>query len=326
MIASSIRYSDVFLPGPRTGPSIGGTTGPDIQGVWRRFLYVGRGIGGKYLTALDVTAPGPYTARALQTMGPIPIWNRGNPDTTNGIVGGPAVNAPDLADYATMGETWSVPAVSYVNTAASRADPLGTNFVLYVGSGFGATGEGTTFYTLDALTGDVLASADVEPAAAAAGLTRSPADLTYITESGRTATIANALVANAVAFAPGRYAPLTSPHPAKYKTTRVYIGDLYGRFWKFLSAFPDVPIPVADLGVRQPAATAATVIGLPALPPPADQYLARRRTSGCRPGTICGAPAPSRSSDSTTTAPTSRPRPPAPRRWRARSAAARPGR
>jgi len=44
----------------------------------------------------------------------------------------------------------------------SRRD--GVEYVAFVGSGYGATGEGTTLFTLDVLTGDVVASATV-PAA-----------------------------------------------------------------------------------------------------------------------------------------------------------------
>jgi hypothetical protein len=88
-----------------------------MKGVWRRILYFGRGIGGKYVTALDVTAPAPYTEAALTTVPPIPLWSRGNPDTENGLVGGPKNNSltdTDLDAYAQMGETWSMPTVAYV--------------------------------------------------------------------------------------------------------------------------------------------------------------------------------------------------------------------
>ena len=54
-------------------------TVPSMQGVWRRILYFGRGIGGKYVTALDVTAPGPYTATAPRTVAPDPAVEPGQP-------------------------------------------------------------------------------------------------------------------------------------------------------------------------------------------------------------------------------------------------------
>src|SRR5262249_13256472 len=70
----------------------------------------GRGIGGKYMTALDVTAPGTFLQQSLQTNGPIVLWSRGNPDTTDGTpTGTPAHDANDAAAYLKMGQTWSTP-------------------------------------------------------------------------------------------------------------------------------------------------------------------------------------------------------------------------
>ena len=103
-----------------TGTSLG-----QVAGVWRKVMFVGRGKGGKYLTAIDVTSPGMFTDRALSNniVGPIFLWSRGNPDTTNGKTGG--TKSHDQADYdgyLTMGETWSVPAVAFVDRATTRAD------------------------------------------------------------------------------------------------------------------------------------------------------------------------------------------------------------
>ena len=72
-----------------------------------------------------------------------------------------------------MGQTWSVPAIAYVGRSTTRADdptisnpngkatatsrkPKGADFVMYVGSGYGGTGEGTSFYSIDPLTGDII--------------------------------------------------------------------------------------------------------------------------------------------------------------------------
>jgi hypothetical protein len=267
MIARGVRFSDVFVP----------DTPPATSGVWRKVIYFGRGIGGKYLTAIDVTAPGEFTRAALATNGPIPLWSRGNPDTTTGLAGGPTVNnAADLAAYATMGQTWSIPAVAYVDKTAN-VTPRRSNvdFALYVGSGYGAATEGTRIYTLDALTGDVVASADVETVAAANGLTRTGA-------SAR--TYSNAIVANPIVFNPVKFDrpdPLTpaQPHPAAGLATRVYVADLYGRLWKLLTASPSIAIPMADLedpsgtGAHQPVGTAASLIGLPADSSPKIPYI-----------------------------------------------------
>ena len=53
MLASSLRIADIYEPT--------GTT----TGEWRVVLYFGRGLGGKYLTALDITNPGPASMAAF---------------------------------------------------------------------------------------------------------------------------------------------------------------------------------------------------------------------------------------------------------------------
>jgi hypothetical protein len=293
VIARAVRFSDVFVPTPGTAvdpddtavsKSVGGINLGQIRGVWRKVLFVGRGKGGKYLTAIDVTGPGMFTDLALSnnvTM-PIFLWSRGNPDTTNGKVGGTPSNPSeplDLTNYATMGETWSVPAVAFVDRATMRADdgtkkatatkrkPKGNDFVLYVGSGYGKTGEGTSFYSIDPLTGDIISRADVDAVAAASYPTIARAGMPY----------ANALVANPVVFNASRFlyavGGVASPNVAASPGRRVYFGDLWGRQWKFLTAAPDKPLPVADLGTDQPVATANALLGLPANDPAAKPYV-----------------------------------------------------
>ena len=61
-------------------------------------MYIGRGTGGKYLTALDVTGIGPYTLKAGDTGAPIPLWSRGNPDTQLGSLGGNKNNGTSDGD------------------------------------------------------------------------------------------------------------------------------------------------------------------------------------------------------------------------------------
>ncbi len=257
MLARGVRFGDVFVPGALTNVNIGGVTVASLNGVWRRILYFGRGIGGKYVTALDVTGPGAYTQTALNTLPPIPLWNRGNPDTQDGTVSGTVNNtAADQAAYSHMGETWSVPTLAYVNKDKTNPiyvtarRPAGIDFALFMGSGYGASGEGTTHYALDALSGDVIAAVDVETTAAANGLTRT--GLSY----------PNALVANSVSYnrVISQSNVLSNKHPWSYESNRIYIGDLHGRLWKFLSARPDVAIPAADLGADQPVATAVALI------------------------------------------------------------------
>jgi Tfp pilus tip-associated adhesin PilY1 len=218
MLGRGIRFADVFVPGAMTNVSIGNVTVASMQGVWRRVLYFGRGIGGKYVTALDVTAPGPYTANALSTVAPIPLWSRGNPDTQDGLASGVQNGSSTDADaYARMGETWSMPTVVYTNS--DKTNPLyvttrrpdGIDFAIFMGSGYGnpnaAVREGTTHYTLDALSGDVIAAVDVEDVAASYGLTRS--GLSY----------PNAIVANSVSFNRSAFMSISAkqfnvnPHP-----------------------------------------------------------------------------------------------------------------
>jgi hypothetical protein len=266
MLGRGIRFADVFVPGAMTNVSIGNVPVASMQGVWRRVLYFGRGIGGKYVTALDVTAPGPYTASALSTVAPIPLWSRGNPDTQDGLASGVRNGSSTDADaYARMGETWSMPTVVYPNS--DKTNPLyvttrrpdGIDFAIFMGSGYGnpnaAVREGTTHYTLDALSGDVIAAVDVEDVAASYGLTRS--GLSY----------PNAIVANSVSFNRSAFMSISAkqfnvnPHPWSFVSTRVYVGDLHGRLWKFLSAYPNVALPAADLGEDQPVGTAVALMG-----------------------------------------------------------------
>jgi hypothetical protein len=278
VVARGIRFSDIFIPGPQTNLPLGGGVTQSIQGVWRKVIYFGRGIAGNYMTALDVTAPGTYVKPYLQTTGPIPLWSRGNPDTTDGKVAGPIVNtAADAAAYATMGQTWSLPAIGYVDKTKNLTtrNPGGIDFALYVGSGYGTAGQGTTLYTMDARTGDIVASANVETVATANGMAR-PGRL-----GANGTAYTNAIVANPVAFNPSRFAPGTSPNPAAAMISRIYVGDLYGRLWKMLTASPTIVIPFADLegtiasGAHQPIGTAASLVGLPpgVYPPPPVPYI-----------------------------------------------------
>jgi hypothetical protein len=278
MIARGVRFADVFVPGA-VQADIGGET-VDLGGVWRRVIYFGRGIGGKYLTALDVTGPGPYTARALGTTPPIPLWSRGNPDTEYGPLGGnPNHTTDDKNDYAHMGETWSMPTVAYVNEnrtnpAYDTARRSGVDFVLFVGSGYGdpnaAVREGTTHYALDALSGDVIAAVDVEDVAASFGLTRpicaKDAEGNPV-ETPTCSVMPNAIVANSVSFNRSAFTSVSAkafnvnPHPWSFISTRVYVSDLHGRLWKILTEYPGTVLPAADLGANQPVATAVALQG-----------------------------------------------------------------
>ena len=265
MLARGMRLTDVFVPGAMTSVNIGGITVPSMRGVWRRVIWFGRGIGGKYLTALDVTGVGAYTTAAMNTRAPNPLWSRGNPDTQSGLASDTNLNGTTTSRdrYKKMGETWSVPVVGWVDSSnpiyATPRRPAGVDFPLFMGSGYGDTSgcpadpcEGRTFFTLDSLSGDVIASVDVEQAAAGFGLTRSNPAVAQPT-----------LVANPAGFQPQIFQELKTVHPAATYLERVYIADTHGRVWKFLTAAPDVAIPFADLGQDQPVGTAVALNGLP---------------------------------------------------------------
>lgn len=267
LLASPVRFADIFVPG---GGIFGGHS---FSGVWRTILFFGRGQGGKYYTALDITAPGPFTRHSLATELPVVVWSRGNPDTTKGITfasGGVYNNsASDYNAYLGMGETWSLPSVGFVTAASyttSRTGSNGTNFALFVGSGYSDVttaagthplGEGKTFYVLDALTGDVIRNFDI-PNGSPAPL---PAPNTVLT---------NFLVAPPVVYAedgdgnsPSGYRFIGNPIAAKAKS--VYFPDLHSRIWRYDAAAPANP-PVVLFSAapatdgNQPFATAVSVL------------------------------------------------------------------
>ena len=75
VIARAIRFSDIFVPTPGTdqnpddiavAKTVAGINIGQIKGVWRKVMFVGRGKGGKYLTAIDVTSPGMFTETGAQ--------------------------------------------------------------------------------------------------------------------------------------------------------------------------------------------------------------------------------------------------------------------
>jgi hypothetical protein len=249
LLAAPVRFSDIFVPGTGSWNSV------SFTGVWRTMLYFGRGQGGKYYTAIDVTTPGPFTRHSLDTTEPIVVWSRGNPDTTKGVLtgaGGVVNNSNgDYSAYLKMGETWSVPAFGYVDSGN-----FGTNFVLFTGSGYSdVTTEGKTFYVLDALTGNVLRNFDI-------------ADNSLV--PAQTPTLTNFLVASPVGY--GEDANGNSPagyrflgNPITVKTTKVYFGDLHSRIWRYDATAPATAptvfyeAPISTVG-NQPFATPVSVL------------------------------------------------------------------
>ncbi len=238
MMASPVRFADVFVPGDFTR-NIGSVT-VSGAGVWRTVLVFGRGIGGKYYTALDVTAPGPFTQGSLLTSPPIPLWSRGNPDTDGltGAANNTTSGNTDGTQYAKLGQTWSVPAVAFVSAGdniTARA-PGGVEFVAYTGSGYGsgsnAAAEGTTLFTMDLLTGDLITSVDV-------------GDRTGMAYE-------NALVAGPSVFNPTQLRAGFIGTSASSRATRVYFPDIHGRVWRVMTAAPGTAALLADVGGNQP--------------------------------------------------------------------------
>lgn len=236
MLSASLRFADVFVPG-NFSLSVSGRT-YNLTGRWRRLMLFGRGLGGKYLTALDITDTGSMTRASLHTKLPAVLWNRGNPDTDTGLTSGTRNGTSrEYNEYLDMGMTWSTPNIARVSGTPE--------FVAYVGSGYstGDPREGTRFYTLNALNGDIVASADVG-------------------EGSQTA-FQNALVASPVIYSSERLVSgLRLPHPSQAITRAVYIGDIHGRLWKFDSADPATPLLFRNLGPDQPMGVSPALLNL----------------------------------------------------------------
>ncbi|MET0553901.1 MAG: hypothetical protein ABW221_12735 [Vicinamibacteria bacterium] len=249
MMSAPVRLADVFVPGAFSR-TVESTTVASNEGVWRVMIFVGRGIGGKYLTALDVTAPAAFNYHSLTTTGPIPIWSRGNPDTTNGIVGGPANNpsaSQDGVAYSQMGQTWSIPAIGFVEKAGNvtARRPAGVEYVAYAGSGYannaGCTSncEGARIYALDALTGDVIASHNV------GNRNNAATPFTNVVAAAPTVYQAERL----------SFRPEGGINESVIEATAAYFPDIHGRVWRMLTNNPTAtPLMLADVngtGVTQ---------------------------------------------------------------------------
>jgi len=246
MLSSSLRFGDVFEAGTHTIASV------TYAGKWRTMMFVGRGPGGKYMTGLDITGPGPFTRKALETKLPTVKWNRGNPDTDDGLPTGPdniTTNGGtddgdvDRTAYATMGETWSVPALVPVTPSSAT---FSKEWLLWMGSGFSdVSTEGRNFYTINAFTGDVLRTMDVGSAA-------SPP---------RT----NFLSASVVGFIPAKLATLnttSSINAADGPSTAAFVGDLHGRLFRVSVTDLTTATQLKDYGTDQPIGVAVAALDL----------------------------------------------------------------
>jgi hypothetical protein len=226
MFSSSLRFGDAFVAGSYTAPD-----NKTYAGKWRTLMFLGRGPGGKFMTGLDITGPGPFTRSALETRLPDVLWNRGNGDTAD-------------TDYATMGETWSIPSLVPVNPATD--DTSGKEWVLFMGSGFSdVPSEGRNFYTVDVTNGDILRTADVGSA----------------TGSGLRTNFLNAGVAGFVPVKLG--ASAAAPvNAADGPATAAFVGDLHGRLFRFSTNALTTPTILKDLGPNQPIGVAVAALEL----------------------------------------------------------------
>jgi len=145
----------------------------------------------------------------------------------------------------TIGETWSDPAVGQIFSVDGP-------YAVLTGSGFykstlqgdyrAGTRAGTTFYILDAFTGEALASRDV--GSDGKGETIDNCDV-----ANDCTMLKNALQADPVA---------TGPSDSRY-ITKTYIGDLDGRLWRFDIDLGDgdvpeiaAPVKLYDAGTKHP--------------------------------------------------------------------------
>lgn len=212
-----------------------------IGGAWRTYLMFGEGPGGTFYQAMDVTIDGmagtisptddtvsnvvAYFANANRITFKWSFPRYGSFDTTLSTTYAPYGDLKSTATAVekTVGETWSDPAVGQVETSAGP-------YVVLTGSGFlkyslqqqsnrGGRVAGTTFYILDAETGNVLDSKDV----GSDGVAETVDDCRTSGASGDCTKLKNALQADPVA---------TGAADQRFITTS-YIGDLDGNIWRF---------------------------------------------------------------------------------------------
>jgi hypothetical protein len=209
-IANSASVEDVFLNAQEGG---------DDQ--WHTMVAFGRGKGGKFITALDVTTIGDWDADIGN------IGDRVNPNDASRLpklqfnVGNrDGVDDPDDtgSDYDGLGETWSIPVMGNVLAPA----PMQDQWVLFTGGGYGCRQdmEGQFFYVLKMEDGTVYKRF------AAPNDATAPIDY-------------NGLPATPTLYNPHLDDPdRLDPDPRDY-TTRAYIGDLQGRVHKLDCAHAD---------------------------------------------------------------------------------------
>ena len=232
-----------------------------VNGKWRTYLVIGQGAGGTFYQTFDVT---------LDNMASFVTPTEDNPSAVLAYFKDPTrvgfkwsfpryssfdhtiapwgdVSAAATTLEKTVGETWSDPAIGQIETANSK-------FTVLVGSGFlkysvqqqanrNKVVAGTTFYMIDAETGQVFDSDSVSTDGLAENVDNCAA-------AGNCTRLKNALQADPVA---------TGPHDSRF-ITKAYIGDLDGRVWRFdlkldAALRPDIdgpPKKLFDAGASHP--------------------------------------------------------------------------
>ena len=231
-IASSATVEDVFL------------NSPEGDDDWHTALAFGRGAGGKFLTAIDVSNVGDWDGNrnniaarlnpADQTHLPELRFNVGNRQGVEDL----DVNG---WSYDGLGETWSIPVMGNV-----RALNTDDQWLVFVGAGYGCrddvTNEGQFFYILKMEDGSIY---------------REPFQ---VPNDDSAAIDYNGLVATPTLYNATHLDPLEFDD----YVTRAYIGDLQGYVHKLDCSQPD-PLnwtfeQFADLGRDQPITAAAAIM------------------------------------------------------------------
>ena len=194
---------------------------PSVNGIseWRTVLSFGRGRGGKFVSAVDVSEVGEWDGQAPADVlpagfqAPRLLFTVGNND---GVVDLDNSGDPDN-NYDGMGETWSLPAMGRV-----RAANVEGQWVAFFGGGYGCTvtDEGKFFYVLKLEDGSIYAKLG---------------PIEDVVGPGDAGIDENALVAS-----PALY----NPHEPGVNDgldfiTRAYIGDLQGFVYKLVAEDPD---------------------------------------------------------------------------------------
>lgn len=206
-----------------------------VGGEWRTYLFFGQGAGGTFYNTLDVTLDGINAVVAEDSTNTTALltyfasanriqWEWSFPRNTSFNTAlstyGELAPSASAAEQA-VGETWSDPAIGQIQ------DEDGP-FVMLTGSGFlkysvqnayrtGVTRAGTTFYVFDVATGNVLGTPrDV-------GADTAAETIDDCRTVGDCRKMKNALQMDPVA---------TGPSDQRF-ITKVYVGDLDGKVWKF---------------------------------------------------------------------------------------------